>query len=159
MRRLIRWLRGNGAPRVGIYGVSLGAYTAALTASLEDELDCAIAGIPATCFVRLLGSQLPDIAVRALARAGLPLERIETLLRVVSPLCIPPRLPREKRFVYAGLGDRLATPEHARDLWHHWERPRSEWYDGGHVSFLWESPVRALVQEALTACGMVRGAP
>jgi hypothetical protein len=157
VRRLIHWLRDNGAPRVGVYGVSLGAYTAALTASLEEELDCVIAGIPATCFVRLFGSQLPEIAVRALARVGLPLERIERLLSVVSPLCIPPRVPRERRFLYAGLADQLATPEHARDLWHHWERPRSEWYDGSHVSFLWESPVRALVHEALTASGMVRG--
>jgi hypothetical protein len=142
---------------VGIYGVSLGAHTAALTASLEERLDCVIAGIPATCFVRLLGSQLPEIAVRALARVGLPLERIETLLRVVSPLCMTPRVPRERRFLFAGLADRLATPEHARDLWHHWERPRSEWYDGSHVSYLWEPPVRALVLEALTECGMVRG--
>jgi len=157
VRRLVRWLRDTGAPRVGIYGVSLGAHTAALTASLEERLDCVIAGIPATCFVRLLGSQLPEIAVRALARVGLPLERIETLLRVVSPLCMKPRVPRERRFLFAGLADRLATPEHARDLWHHWDRPRSEWYDGSHVSYLWEAPVRALVLEALTECGMVRG--
>ena len=159
VRRLIHWLRDNGAGGVGVYGVSLGAHTAALTASLEEDLDCVIAGIPATCFVRLLGSQLPEIAVRALARVGLPLERIERLLRVVSPLCIPPKLPRERRFLFAGLADRLATPEHARDLWRHWDRPRSEWYDGSHVSYLWESRVRALVLEALTTSGMVRGTP
>ena len=40
------------APRtaqpIGVYGLSLGGYTATLLASLEDDLACVIAGIPAT---------------------------------------------------------------------------------------------------------------
>jgi len=35
---LVRWLRASGAPALGLYGVSLGGYTAALLAALEDQL-------------------------------------------------------------------------------------------------------------------------
>jgi hypothetical protein len=154
VRRLVRWLRLNGAPAIGVHGVSLGGYTAALTASLEDDLACAITGIPATSFVRLLESHLPDVALRALDRGGFGLARLERLLRVVSPLHVAPRVPRQRRYVYAGVADRLATPEHARDLWEHWERPRAVWYDGSHVSFLWEPEVRAIIEEALLESGL-----
>ncbi len=154
VRRLVAWLIDQGAPGVGMYGVSLGGYTAALVASLEPRLDCVIAGIPAVDFVRLVRHHAPALLVRVAERAGFPFREIERVLRVVSPLAIPPRVPRERRFVYAGLADRLASPDHARDLWEHWERPRMAWYDGGHVSFLWEQKVRALVTEALGATGL-----
>ena len=75
--------------------------------------------------------------------------------RVVSPFAFDPRVPRERRYLYAGLGDRLASPEHARDLWHHWDRPRVAWYHGSHVSFVWEPEVRSLLVEAFTDSGLL----
>ncbi|MEE8580623.1 MAG: hypothetical protein V3T33_03445, partial [Myxococcota bacterium] len=53
------------------------------------------------------------------------------------------------------VADRLASPDHARDLWKHWETPRLAWYPGGHVSFLWEPVVAELIREALVGCGMI----
>ena len=55
VRALVHWLRRRGAPAVGLYGISLGAYTAALVAALEPKLDCVIAGIPAVDFFSTLG--------------------------------------------------------------------------------------------------------
>lgn len=159
VRRLIRWLRLQGAPGVGAYGVSLGGYTVALLAGLEDEIDCVIAGIPASDFVRLMRAHAPELLLRAAERAGFSFERVARLLRVVSPLAIAPRPPRERRFLYAGLADRLASPDHARELWHHWERPRAVWYRGSHVSFLWEEKVEALLIEALAASGLLPRVP
>jgi dienelactone hydrolase len=154
IRRLIAWLRAEGAPRVGVQGVSLGGYTAALLASLEEDLDCVIAGIPAVDFLRLLRSHTPEILLRIARGMGIRFDRIEQLLRVISPLAQSPRVPLPRRFLYAGVADRLAPPDHALDLWHHWDHPRCEWYQGGHVSFLWERNVRDLLQEALTASGL-----
>ncbi len=149
VRRLIEWLRTNRSDAIGIYGVSLGAYTTALVASLERELACAIAGNPAADFLRLMCSHLPPVVVRLAARLGFPFETIESLLRVISPLVLKPRVPHARRFLYAGLADRLAPPDHARDLWQHWDRPRLEWYEGSHVSFLWERKVQELIEGAL----------
>lgn len=154
IRRLIAWLRAEGAPRVGVQGVSLGGYTTALLASLEKDLDCVIAGIPAVDFLRLLRSHTPEILLRFARSMGIRFDRIELLLRVISPLAQRPRVPRPRRYLYAGVADRLAPPDHALDLWHHWDRPRCEWYQGGHVSFLWERDVRELLREALTASGL-----
>jgi hypothetical protein len=154
IRRLIAWLRAGGAPRVGVQGVSLGGYTAALLASLEEDLDCVIAGIPAVDFLRLVRRHTPEILLRIAKGMGIRFDRIEQLLRVISPLAHRPRVPRPRRYLYAGVADRLAPPDHALDLWHHWDRPRCEWYQGGHVSFLWDRNVRDLLREALTVSGL-----
>jgi hypothetical protein len=156
LRRLVGWLRHEGAPAVGAYGVSLGAYTVSLLAALEPELDCAVAGIPASCFVGLARTSVPPGLVALAERFGFPFARIEALLRVVSPLALQPQLPRERCFIYAATADRLAPPSQAWDLWLHWNRPRVAWYHGSHVSFLFEPEVRALLREALGADGMLR---
>lgn len=154
-RRLIRWLRLRGAPRIGVYGVSLGGYTTALIASLESDLRCAIAGIPAADFVRLITAHVPGFLLAGARRLGFALDEIERLLRVISPLALTPRVPHRHRYLYAGLADGLASPDHARDLWLHWGRPRMAWYPGGHVSFLWERTVRNLLEEALDSSGLM----
>jgi len=159
VRQLIGWLRTRGARSVGVYGVSLGGYTAALLASLERDLSCVIAGIPAADFLRLMQAHAPPFVSWAAERIGLSFEKIERVLSVISPLALEPRIPHERRFLYAGLADRLASPDHARDLWRHWGRPHLTWYSGSHVSFLWESDVRALLKRALSACGLLSPRP
>jgi hypothetical protein len=155
-RRLIGWLReARGAVAVGAYGVSLGGYSAALLASLERRLDCVVVGIPATDFARLIRQHAPRLLLRAAEAEGLRIDDVELLLRVVSPLALTPQLPLSRRFVYGAVGDRLTSPDHTRDLWHHWGRPRVAWYHGSHVSFLWEPEVKALLEEAFRSCRLL----
>lgn len=154
-RRLMDWLRRGGAPKIAIYGVSLGGYTASLLASLEDRIDAVIIGIPATDFVSLLENHMPDFAVRLASRLGFPFDSLRSLLSVVSPLAIPPLVAHDRRFIYAATVDGLATPTQARELWRHWDRPRIAWYHGSHVSFLWEPKVKEIVEEGLRAAGML----
>jgi hypothetical protein len=155
IRRLIRWLRQSGAPRIGLYGVSLGGYTVGLVAGLEEPLDCVIAGVPASDWVSLVSAHAPGAVLRASERLGFPWPDVKRILRVVSPLAFEPRLPREHRFLFAGTADRLAPPEQAQALWEHWDRPRMAWYNGSHVSFLFEPEVRRLLSEALETTGLV----
>jgi hypothetical protein len=155
IRRLLSWLGAQGAPAVGLHGVSLGAYTAALVAAMEPNLVCVIAGIPAADFPRLARSHVPDPVLWAAERRGFSFEQVEQLLRVVSPFAFEPRVPRERRYLYAGLVDRLASPAHALDLWEHWGRPRVAWYHGSHVSYLWEPEVKRLLLDALEEQGLL----
>jgi hypothetical protein len=159
VRRLVAWLQDEGAPAVGIYGVSLGGFTTALVASFAEDLDCAIAGIPATDFVRLVRSHVPRVLLRGAEMVGLSVERLEKLLAVVSPFSFRPRVSRRRRYLYAATRDRLAPPDHARDLWRHWEEPRIFWYTGSHVSFLWEPDVKAFLLEALGDSGLLPTGP
>lgn len=155
LRRLIDWLRAERAPAIAVQGVSLGGYTAALLTGLEPSLDGVVVGVPATDFVGLLRSNATPVLMRGLARLGLPIDDIEAALRVVSPLALAPRVPRRRLFLFAGLADRLAPPEHAHELWQHWGQPRAVWYQGSHVSFVWEPEVKALIEEAFRECELL----
>lgn len=150
IRRVLGWLRHErDAPAVGAYGLSLGGYTAALLAALADDLDVVVCGVPATSHTAIARRNLPAFLVRTSERLGFAWERVDALLRVVSPLALPPRVPRERRFLYAGTADRLVPADGVCALWRHWDRPKIAWYHGSHVSFGWEGPVRRLLREAL----------
>ena len=111
--------------------------------------------LPASDWVRLLSSHAPGPVLRASERLGFPWPEVRQILRVVSPLAVEPKLSRERRFLFAGTADRLAPPEQAQALWEHWGRPRMTWYNGSHVSFLFEPEVKSLVGDALVATGLV----
>jgi hypothetical protein len=156
LRRLVGWLRGQKrAPSVGVYGVSLGAHSAALLAAHEAELACVIAGIPASDLIGLLRTHVPELVLRTVERFGLKLDSASRALRVVSPLAVRPLVPHARRYLYAGVADRLVAPEQALDLWRHWGEPRLAWYQGSHLSFLWERSVTALLREALVESGLL----
>jgi hypothetical protein len=154
LRRLLGWLRGTGAPRIGVYGLSLGGYTAALLASLDRDLACAIAGIPGADFARVERRFATPMLLREAEAIGLDWDDIESVLRPISPLALAPRVARERRYLFAGIADRLVPPDQVRDLWEHWERPRIVWYAGAHLSFAREPEVRALVDGALRESGL-----
>jgi pimeloyl-ACP methyl ester carboxylesterase len=152
----VRWLRHGEDQPVGVYGLSLGGYTAALLAALEDDLACAIAGIPALDYVGLTRWVLPAWFLRLAEYGGIGLENVERLARVISPFVFAPRVPWERRFLYAARADRLVPPAGILELWEHWGRPRLDWYDGSHTSFGWERAVRGLLLDALRLSGLVR---
>jgi hypothetical protein len=56
IRRLLAWIRLQEPDSlIGLNGLSLGGYIAALVASLEKDLTCAILGVPVADLVELLG--------------------------------------------------------------------------------------------------------
>jgi dienelactone hydrolase len=142
VRRAIGWLRQEqDAEVVGIFGLSLGAYVASLVASLDGDLASVIVGIPAVDLPDLYRRHAPPGVRRLAEEAGALGETASAVHRVVSPLSMAPRVPVERRFIFAGLGDRMSTFGHAHRLWLHWERPRLETYEGGHVGFFFSGAV------------------
>ncbi len=133
VRRLVSWIRTRGGERVGLYGVSLGGYVSSLVAGLEDGLACVIAGIPMVDFPLAAQDNMPWIMRRYDDEFALDWRLVRAITHVVSPLALAPRVPREGRFIYAGIADRVVKPEHPRALWRHWGEPEIHWYSGGHV--------------------------
>ena len=146
LRRVIAWLRQDGAPWIGVQGLSLGGYTTALLATLEEDLAFAVAGIPAVDFSDLLRTNIKETDDHLDAFW----QDATEALRVVGPLALRPRVPRSRRFIFAGLLDRMTPPRSVRNLWLHWEQPRIEWYSGSHISFFTERKARHLVDDAIT---------
>ncbi len=153
IRRLISWIRTQGATSIGLYGVSLGAYVVSLLAGLEPDIDVVVAGIPVSDIPTLFHEHSPlHIRARAIEHRilGGPAEEV---YRVVSPLRVEPQVPQDRRFIFAGYGDRLAPPEQAQALWEHWQRPEISWYAGNHVGYLWSKKVAAFLVDSLADTG------
>ncbi len=154
LRRLLAWLRARDGMPVGLYGLSLGGGIAALTAGLDPDLACVIAGMPMVDVMGLVERHVP-VFVRDLAeRFGISFEAVGRLLRVVSPLAMPSRVTTDRLFIFGGVADRLVPSGQVRALWKHWDHPRIEWHGGSHTSFGIESKVNLLVSEALTRTRM-----
>ena len=154
VRRVLAWIREQqpGAP-IGLNGISLGGYIAALVASLDDDLTCAILGVPPSNLVELLGkhSGLPHNDPR---RTTIGLAK--PIGEMVSPLSLEPKVPPGGRFIYAGLADRIVHPRRqVMQLWEHWGRPEVGWYHGGHTGFFEAKPVQRYVDTALVESGLV----
>ncbi|MEZ5383253.1 MAG: alpha/beta hydrolase family protein [Microthrixaceae bacterium] len=154
VRSVISWVRRQGKAPIGMYGVSLGGYMVSLLAGIEPDLDAVVAGIPVVDFPELIHSHSPDnIRLRAIDHKILG-GNAEAVHRVVSPLSFAPLIPHDRRFVYGGLGDRLARPAQAHRLWSHWEEPDIHWYGGNHVGYLWSGGVSDYVLASLRAAGI-----
>jgi dienelactone hydrolase len=150
IRRLIRWIRAGGDDTVGVFGLSLGGYTAALLASLEPELACVVVGLPASDFIGLAQLHVPSNILEAAHDTGLVWEQVARLYRVISPLAMEARVSWERRYLVGATADRIVPLTQVRQLWRHWQRPQSCWYRGSHLSFVAEARVQAWLRDALT---------
>lgn len=130
LRTLVSYLESRGSPSVGVMGMSLGGYTAALLATLDPRLAFAVPMIPLASiadFARDGGRLVGTPEQQALQHAAL--ERVH---RVVSPLARPSQLSSERVLIVAGEGDRITPMAHARRLAAHFGAPLEVFY-GGHI--------------------------
>jgi hypothetical protein len=150
LRRLIGWAREQGAPAVGVYGVSLGALPSGLLAALEPELDLILLGMPLADVTDALWRHAPPDRLRAFEAHGVTRELVSRWLEPVTALTHSPKLPPERLAIYAATGDRIVPPDHAARLWEHWGRPVLQWLEGGHLTFLADRRFKSFEAESLS---------
>jgi dienelactone hydrolase len=149
LRQMLAWVREQGEPRVGLYGISLGGYTTALLSSLESNLACAVAGIPASQLAPMILKLSEPRFSSGLAERGIGFKEIERLFTVISPLAMKPQIEIDKRYIFAGIADRMVPANHVAELWRHWDKCSIAWYQGSHVTWRWESPAQRMLDEAV----------
>jgi pimeloyl-ACP methyl ester carboxylesterase len=152
VRRTIAWIRARGGTKIALYGLSLGGYVSALVASLEDDLAGVIAGIPAVDFPNVARDNEPWVMRRYGDDVKFDWDEVRAATYAVSPLSLQPKVPLERRYIFAGTADRVARPDQARALWRHWDRCEIHWFSGGHVAAQWNPTVAPFVDAALGAC-------
>lgn len=138
-RILFDWLqRERGVAQIGVTGLSLGGFTTAMLASVEDRLSFAIPNVPVVSLADLVLEWQPIgwLLRGALATMRMDLAEMRRLVAVSCPLTYPPVLAPERLMIVGGVGDRLAPPKHSRLLWDHWGRCRIHWFPGSHVIHL-----------------------
>ena len=156
-RVFVDHLLATSASKVGLTGLSLGGYTTALLAAVEDRLQVVVPNAAVTDMPTLIRSWHPaaELLTVALRAARLPREELDEALRFSSPLTYAPKVPKDRRFIVAGLGDRLAPPEQSEWLWEHWDRPRMHWFPGNHVLHLHRVAYLREMREVMEASGFV----
>jgi dienelactone hydrolase len=122
-----RWIAADSGRPVGVLGLSLGGYVAAVLASLYDDLAFVIPLVPPVTLDALASSLLAGTSSISLAdlRAGYV---------VHCPLRHALAVPRERVLIVGARGDYIVPPEHAYALWRHWGEPPIHWYSGSHVA-------------------------
>ena len=157
IRRIMAWIRAEqpGA-RIGLNGISIGGYVCALVASLDNDLTCAILGVPPADLIELLGRH-SGLSANDPRRETLELAR--PIGQMVSPLSMQPKVPARGRFIYAGVADRIVHPrKQVLALWEHWGKPDIGWYHGGHTGFFEARPVQRYIDAAVVQSGLVDSA-
>ena len=151
VRRLAGWLRAQGVPALGVQGLSLGGCVAALYASLDASLACAMPMIPAVDLAGVFWRQLPETRRREWEGAGLGREQIAQAWSLHAPLRHRPQTPHAARMIVAGAVDQVAPLADARALWSHWGEPAAHWMPGGHLLWLGGAPLQQHLRAHLRA--------
>jgi hypothetical protein len=120
---------------IALTGISLGGYTSALVASVDDRLEAVIPNCPVvtpkTMFDQWFpANKLVDLGLRL---SGIGPDELVAGLSYHCPLNYPPLVPKDRRMIITGLGDRMAPPDQALMLWEHWDRCALRWFPGSHV--------------------------
>jgi dienelactone hydrolase len=129
LRALAMWLRKQGAPSVGVWGVSLGAWLAGLAVAHQPEIDL---GVMVTPVVRM------DRALRDLPFCDAIREDLRGLdeeFRLLNLVVHPARLASDRMLVVASELDLFAPGETIDELAAAW-RPEVWKFQHGHISIL-----------------------
>nr|WP_173390208.1 alpha/beta fold hydrolase [Mycolicibacterium rhodesiae] len=134
-RSIVDYLEFTGVDRIGLTGMSLGGYTSALIASVDDRIQTVIPNVPVVAPDQTVDEWFPAnkvVQLRSLlSDTGSELTKAAT--QYSSPLNYEPLVPKDRRLIITGLGDRLAPPEQAEMLWEHWDRCAFHWFPGNHI--------------------------
>ncbi|MCV7281514.1 alpha/beta fold hydrolase [Mycolicibacterium flavescens] len=134
-RSIIDYLEFTGVDRIALTGMSLGGYTSALIASVDDRIQAVIPNVPVVAPDQTVDEWFPANKVVALrnllSNTDSDLTGAATLYS--SPLNYVPLVPKDRRLIITGLGDRLAPPHQAEMLWEHWDRCAFHWFPGNHI--------------------------
>ena len=134
-RSILDYLEFTGVDRIALTGMSLGGYTSALIAGVDDRIQAVIPNVPVVAPDQTVDEWFPANRVvqlrNLLSRTDAELTTAAT--RFSSPLNYAPLVPKDRRLIITGLGDRLAPPEQAEMLWEHWDRCAFHWFPGNHI--------------------------
>ena len=134
-RSIIDYLRHTGVDRIALTGISLGGYTSALLAAVDDRLEAVIPNCPVVTPATMFDEWFPASKLLGLGLrlSNIGRDELTAGLAYHCPLNYRPRVAKDRRMIITGLGDRMAPPEQAVMLWNHWDRCALHWFPGSHV--------------------------
>ena len=135
-RLLSSWLIDHGCDEpLGLIGISLGGYTSALLAGLDERYRFVVPIITPASFADIIwwhGANHP-VQQRAIA-AGASLERMRQVWSIHSPLSHQLKVSRDNVLILAAARDAVVRPVQTLALWRHWGEPEIRWFGGSHMT-------------------------
>ncbi|MUL47922.1 alpha/beta hydrolase [Mycobacterium sp. CBMA293] len=134
-RSVLDYLEHTGVDRIALTGMSLGGYTSSLIAAVDDRIQAVIPNVPVVTPDRTIDEWFPASLLVKLADrlSHTDKDLAAEAIKYHSPLNYAPLVPKDRRLIIAGLGDRLAPPQQAELLWEHWDRCAFHWFPGNHI--------------------------
>ncbi|MNN46120.1 Alpha/beta hydrolase family protein [compost metagenome] len=138
LRVFINFLQRRGVEHIGVTGISLGGYTAALLAAVDERLAWCVPIVPAVSPVDVFLEWQPTglLLSRLMRSQGIGVAEMRGLLAVHNPLTYAPSLDGERMLIIGGAGDRVTQPRHLRLLHQHWPGSALHWFPGNHILHL-----------------------
>lgn len=154
LRVWINYLEGQGVRHVGVAGMSLGGYVAALAASCDSRLDYAVANVPAVVVadMALEWPLLDRVSRRFLGARGVGLRDLRHALAVQCPLTWRPVIDPGRLLIIGGAGDRFTSPRYIQLLHEHWAGSHLHWFPGNHVLHLRQREYLELMRDFMHRC-------
>lgn len=138
LRVLMDHLEGEGVRHMGISGFSLGGYTSALMAGVDERLAFCVPNSPLASPVDLMREWQPTGSLMKLYMRlyGVDIHELRASVAVTAPLSYAPKIDPQRILILSGTGDRLAPPSHPRLLHAHWPDSTLRWFSGNHLLHL-----------------------
>ncbi|MDH4656891.1 abhydrolase domain-containing 18 [Pseudomonas sp. JG-B] len=138
LRVFIDYLQGRGVEYIGVAGISLGGYTAALLAAVDDRLAYCVPIVPAVSPIDAFLEWQPTglLLSRLMRSQGVGVAEMRGLLAVHNPLTYASPLDGRRMLIIGGAGDRVTMPRHLRLLQRHWPGSALHWFPGNHILHL-----------------------
>lgn len=156
LRSIMRFIKERNPAPLGMMGSSLGGYTTAFLASIEESLDFAVPVLPPASLAELFWSQgKGDPVLDNVAEMGMTRERFTQAWALHSPMSYEPKVPWRGRMIIAAKGDEIVTEAHTDLLWEHWGRPRRCTFAGGHVLQVYRGDYHRELSRFLVDLGVV----
>lgn len=135
VRSLITWIDQERHLPVVLAGISLGAYTACMTAVVDERPRSVVSILGGASLARIPwdGYQGGKIR-RQLRQGGVSLEQLEQWWALLNPGNWQPRIDPKRVLLIGGQYDEIVTPSNVHHLWRAWNKPKILWYPCGHVS-------------------------
>lgn len=155
VRCLRSWLRGHGAPRVGIWGTSLGGWVGALAVALDADWDAVALWAPVASPTEVLWkSRLAHRMRAAVIDSGLSEGDAEgAALDLLTPESSPPRVRRERLLIVGAIHDSIVSPASVSRLARRWNVD-VRWVPHGHIGLM-VAPKVVRETAAFLAAGLV----
>lgn len=154
LRVWMDYLEAQGVTAMGASGYSIGGYTTALVASIDERLKFAIPNAPAVLIIDMIKGWSPlNLAVAHMMKKNqLSLRDFRYLTAIHCPLTWQPVISADRLMVIGGAGDRFTAPQFVNALHQHWPGSEMHWFPGNHLMHLNQPTYLRLMKKFMDKC-------